>query len=1168
MRIKSLELRGFKSFYEQTTIEFHHSISAIVGPNGCGKSNILDAICWVLGEQNPRRLRAGDMVDLISNGGELLKPLGMAEVSLVITDFPGQGFNEVAIKRRLFRSGESEYYINGVPCRLKDITELFLDTGIGARSYSIISQGRVEHIITAKPEERRLFIEEVAGIVKYKTRRRETESKIESTKENLKRVRDLALEVRRQMQALGKQARDAEEFRFLSERARNLEAIIAGSKLRKLRDKESILKEERAGVESLLNSLEMEAESKENALNELRSSLRGLQREIEGLEGLIYETKSKLQTKESLINLVQKESASVDEFIDKLEKEIDLLKEEERKIEGLIASRRKSLEATREELIAKESRLMELEGVLSGLRRDSLEGKNQLETIRKRLLDILDRYSSLKGVVFGYEKELAELKSRRERLEKELKEVFEEKTGISSKITDIERALKQIEDKKVILSGERIKLEEDLLLLNKRQELLLEKSSFIGERLKEVRSRLDVLQQIQLNYEWLPEEIRKFILERKGNGVLGIIADFISVQEGYERAVESAIGERLNWVVVDAKEEALEALEYLKRYSTGKGTFISLDLKTGSSLTQNGIGALPLSKVVRVEGIDGSVVENMLEGIYVVSSLGEALRLWESVEPRASFVTPDGDFLHSTGAISGGFAREGFFERKKEIERLLVEASELERELSGLSTEIESNRRDAKSLEEKIGAVKEELRNLEIREAEMKKDVFNLRDNLSRASRRFEVVDLELNEIASEMEDRRSRLLELSEEMKQLQDERSFLEERFKLLEGEIQRVQHGLEEKETEISSLRVDIAALREKERGILEDIGELENRKRDITRKIEAETKEIREKKEGKLKLLETGKETRKEVETLLAKLRSMEEKLVLKKQEKDRILDELGKLEEYREELKRKAFSLREKLNSVDLDLNSMVIEIEHIRESISRIGIGEENAVTSVLSDLELEEKEREFRELQEKIEGFGPVNLLAPEEYKVLEERARFLDEQIEDLTKAISSLKRAINRIDRESEKRFMETFEDLNRKFGEIFGRLFKGGEARLALTDPDDVLQTGVEVMVKPGGKRFQSLSLLSGGEKALSAIALVLSAGFVKNTPFFFFDEVDAPLDDINTARFVDLLREIAKESQVIVITHNKKTMQAVDSLIGITSEKPGVSKVVSVELKEL
>lgn len=1168
MRIKSLELIGFKSFYEKTVIQFNSGISAVVGPNGCGKSNILDAIRWALGEQNPRRIRADGMEEVIGHGGESLKPLGMAEVSLVITDVPKNNFDEVVIKRRLFRSAESEYYINGTPCRLKDITEMFIDTGIGARAYSNISQGKIEHLIITKPEERRGLVEEVAGILKYKTRRRETESRMESTRENLRRLRDVINEVNRQMHTLSRQAKDAEEFKRLSQEAKNLELKILRSRLCELQRERRTLSDEKSETENAIHRLEERIRSKEAIFSAFESKAVLLEQKLEDLEKETYKIKSDLQAKESLQELVRNETSSIDEFIEKLESESKFLKEAKWKIETQASNKRSDLGKVGIDLSSKEAQVKEREEALSNHKEEGIKIRTELEATRKMVFETLDKSSSLKGIAFGYEKELNELKSRRERIKKEVEDVEREKESTHSLISELELALKNIQERRSQIEEKKKSAEFSLSEINTDQELKKNENTVLGERLKEAHSRLTVLRQIQSNYEWLPEKIRRFILQKKGNGILGLVADFISVPKGYEKAIEAAFGEKLQWALVIESEQALSAIESLRELSIGRGTFIPVtSTRKNGDFKKNGKDILPLWEIIKVEGTDSTVIENMLKGVFVVPSIREALGLRDEMEEGTTFVTPDGDLLDSTGAISGGFAQEGVFERKREIEELSAESSTLEEEISRLSKEMELNQAAIEKLKSRGEELEKESVESEIKDAEVKKDITNLRDNLLRTERRYEVIECDLNGFHSEIEEKEIKLAEIRATLERLQEEKAILEKRFEELEGKVQKSEEDERSLARDITNLRVENATLIEKEKSIKEDLDELEKRGKEIEEKIELETIEVERKKEEKQGLIKTDEDARNEVKNLLGVLIENEEELSLAENQKNDLQHEIKTVQEEREKLRQEINSTKEKSNALGLQLNTINIEIEHIEEAIRRSGFDLNQVDSEAPADFSYDsEQDGELKNLKERIEKFGPVNLLAPEEYKDLDERQKFLSEQMDDLENALSSLRKAINKIDKESEKRFIETFEIINKKFQHIFTRLFRGGEAKLILTNPEDMLQTGVEVMVRPRGKRFQSVNLLSGGEKTLSAIALIISACFVKPAPFLLFDEIDAPLDDVNTSQFVDLLKDIAKESQVILITHNKKTMQAVNALIGITSDKPGVSKVVSVELR--
>jgi len=1173
MKITSLEINGFKSFYNKTKIRFPNQLSAIVGPNGCGKSNIIDAIRWILGEQNPRQLRADAMEQLISNGSELLKPLGMAEVSLILEQVPNYNFEEVEIKRRVFRSGESEYYLNGVSCRLKDITDIFIDTGSGARAHSVIGQGSVEKLITAKPEEKRTLIEEVAGIRKYKIRRRETETRIKTTKENLSRIQDMTNEVKRQMDTLSLQARQAEEFRELSEEERKLESIILSAKLYKLEKRKNTILDEKTSIERIISDTEKESISITNHFKTLNVQFTNLEESLKDMERETYITRTNLQAKASSQELLRNEVSSIDKFIEKIESEAVLLSNETGRIAEQLQTKRDMSKHVKDDLETEEGAISEKEKTLSIIKSKYAQTRDELRDIRTALFKTLNEYSSLKGSALGHEKELKELQSRKSVIENEYQEITQERKSAKGDILKLENVSQENEARKQNITETNDKLTLTLSSLNEKLRLVIEKSDSLKEDLNELSSRLNALKQIQSNYEWLPEGIRNFIIHNKGQGVLGTFSDFISVPEGYEKAVEAALGDTLKWILVNESSQALNAINSLKQDSIGRGTFVSIkDERINTEIYKSTGNIKSLFDIVQVENIRSNIIERTLKRVFLVSTIDEALQARREVNDNASFVTPEGDFLHSNGAISGGPAQPGVLERKREIENLTAAIKKLQAEIDSTASEIQANDREIQNVNDRIKDYNSRLIEIDIKEAETRKDIDNLKGYLEKIEKRIELVANNLEQIGSEIGENAILIDESDSKIKVLDVEKIDLEHNLAAIEDKTQNEEQEERNLERDIADRKVTCASLREKERSLYEDLVELDIRRNDINKRIDIESSMIDEKKQEKLSLRDKEGNTVIEINELENKLKEKEEELTLKNNKRRTLQEEISITSEKRENLNSQLSDIRLKNNSFEIDLNTVQIEIENITDTLRRNDSFDMDNKSEMspedegeLLDIDLNIEEPRLIRLQQKIERFGPVNLLAPEEYNKLEERHTFLTEQVDDLLQAISSLGKAISKIDKESEKRFKEAFEIMDAKFQEIFPRLFRGGEGKLILTDPHDLLETGVEVMIRPGGKKFQSINLLSGGEKALAAIALIISACLIKPAPFLLFDEIDAPLDDINTSYFMELIKEIDKNSQVVLITHNKKTMQEVHSLIGITSNKSGTSTVVSVEL---
>ena len=1172
MKIKSLEISGFKSFYDKTRIHFDHELNAIVGPNGCGKSNIIDAIRWILGEQNPRQLRANVMEEIISNGSEFLKPLGMAEVSLVMEKVPTYDFEQVEIKRRVFRSGENEYYLNGVQCRLKDITDIFIDTGSGARAFSIIGQGRVDQLITAKPEDKRTVIEEVAGIRKYKLRRRETETRIKTTRENLSRVKDMTNEVKRQMETLSLQAKQAAEFRELSEEARVLEFRILRARTRKLETRRQKVLAEKATLDRQVSEAEAEIIQAAGVQKALGQRAHESEEALRQLEEAIFRTRTELNQKISSQELIKTEISNIDRFIEKIESETGLMTNERVSLLSQIDAKKAALEEVGEALRLGREDIAASEEKLAGVKAGFAEIRTEHREIRDSLFKTLDEYSSLKGAALGYEKELKELYSKKESIDMEIAEAGEEKEHLLSEISRMGQVLADYEARKAGIREKKEELKAAMGSAREERARHAAENESAREELKENASRLNALNQIEINYEWLPEGIRDFILENKGNGVLGTVSDFISAFEGYERAVESALGEKIKWIVVGGHDEAIRAVDALRERSLGRGTFIPGGPQNGAGHASPLPDCKALSELVEL-GPDGpESVREMLKSIYLVPTLGHAVELRASAPEHASFVTAEGDYMHPDGAVSGGTAQPGVLERKREIENLKSSVETLQKFIDAKTAEIEGLDSRIEGLDADIKSRQAELAGLDIKEAETRKDIHNFKNNLEKLEKRIEIINRILAETSMETDKKIALMEETRQKIEKLDAEKAVLEQRFGDVEARIKSAEDEERAIEREIADKKVSCASLMQKETGIIEDIAELGKRVQGIDRRLELESQGIEEKKLEKLRFIDRDKSTVDEIEEIKKALSESEGRLGKMRDDRAAILAELRTAEEKRETVNARLSELRIKNNSIELDLNSLQIEIENISEAMRRSSFAATGSeeTPAVPEDTEEEEinlsaEEPRLRRLQAQIEKFGPVNLLAPEEYSKLEERYQFLNEQMDDLLQAITSLGKAISKIDKESEKRFSETFEIMNTKFQEIFSRLFKGGEGKLVLTDPENLLESGVEVMVRPRGKKFQSITLLSGGEKALSAIALIIAACLIKPAPFLLFDEIDAPLDDRNTSYFLELVKEIDDYSQVILITHNKKTMQEVNSLIGITSNKTGTSTVVSVDL---
>lgn len=1176
MRIKALEIAGFKSFYLKTRIDFSEGITAIVGPNGCGKSNILDAIRWVIGEHNPRQLRAGGMEDVISNGSAELKPLGMADVSLVLEEVEGFGFEEVRIRRKLYRSGESEYSINGVKCRLKDITEMLLDTGVGARAYSIVEQGQVESFIMSKPEEKRKFIEEVAGIEKYKLRRKETRSRIESTRENLSRVLDMKREVSDRIEAVALQAKRARQYEELTGRARSLEFDVLSAKLSGSQQRKEALLEKKLAAEQFVRSADAGLEQKRGLLQEVREKNSVSGQDLGSLEKEIYELRAQKRENEYRRSSIERETAGISSYVSNIEAEIESLGSEVSEMEEKSSRAGRQSEELKNTRLSASEEISREEQNLVTLKSEWERSKKELEETAELVSDVMTRRSSLGSTIGAFSKELEELAEKKEALEGEASALGLEKLECERRLASLRRREGEIKDEFTSATKEKEEIDSRLYDLRVEHEKKLGELRGLEGRKKDCVSRVEALNKIQSNYEWLPDATRKFVLERKQRGVLGVVSDFVSVPRNYERAVEAAFGEKLNWIVVEGSTEAVAAVELLREFDAGRGTFIPATDQFAANGSENGNGranghgkpdATSLNSLLDVKVIEKSLVDSMLQEVYVASDLREAIRLKSRTGNGACFATLEGDYVDSQGAVTGGKSLAGVFERKREIEELEGRTQTLLADIEKLESACGTLKEEMDALEGRRTRVEELLRRCEINSVENAKDRSNAETRIEELGTRIANLETQRDELEGKLGSKNRTVEEMELLIGQLDGQRGELESRY----GEIEKRALGFAEEEKalqeRITKLRIENAGVLEREKALEHEISEAERIKAVINEKLSLRRKDGELKKQEAEALALSGRRAEEEFEKICRDLDLREESFGELRERVSRYAEELRGSEEEFEAASRELSSRREQLASSQARLERAEDEFEYLSERYAET-FGDDSPDTSQsqsLSHVSIPDAEKELKTLRRRVENFGPVNLLAPEEYEQLEERNEFLQRQTDDLARALDYLEGAIRKLDRESVSRFREAFETVNGKFSETFCKLFENGEARLELIDPRNLLETGVEVMIRPGGKRFQPINLLSGGEKALSAIAVIISACLVKPVPFVFLDEIDAALDEVNTVRFNKILSEISVHSQVAVITHNRKTMHEADALIGITTDGTAASRVVSVKL---
>ncbi|HBH60442.1 MAG TPA: chromosome segregation protein SMC [Nitrospiraceae bacterium] len=1176
MRIERLELIGFKSFAEKTVFKYHPGTTAIVGPNGCGKSNIVDAFKWVLGEQSAKSLRGGSMEDVIFAGSASKKTKGMAEVTLILSDIirkPSNGSegedsqmpSEISVTRRLYRSGESEYLMNKVPCRLKDIKNMFLDTGLELKAYSILEQGRIGDIVNSKPLDRRFLIEEVAGVMKYKVRKQEAMNKLEASKSNLQRLQDIIAEVKRQINTIDRHARKAEKYKKLFEEIKDIEVRTAKRDLKVFQEEiatlissEEALKLNDAEVSINVHSMEALIEEKkrlcienERSLAEIRNRLYTLEKEAMEDEGKIALLKSDCENLRERNGLLLRQSNDL--TIEKettLEsiKEIEISAVEmERDISGLEAI----LTERKEIFSAEESGITEIEKELEHERRNLYTRAEELSNIKNGISHLLLNIENITRKTDRSSQEINTVQDSMSSLVQAIEQTKSEDVRFESELQESRKAKEGLVTR---LKEKKIELSSSEEFLNR------ERESFAA-----MISRHESLVEIDRGHTAsLDENIR----------TLCQVADIIETPSEYEAAFEAILGDKLGANIVESQDEISRALGYIKEQNAKRSGFITLDpLKddlpgmTHASLSQNGVIGEAIKFVSVKEGY-GKVAAALLNDVILVDNLNTAFSLREHPDAGAMrksmyIVTLGGEVLEPSGIVFGG-TDKGVLKIKRQIKEIENEIASKKGIIADAVSSVAAIREDIVFTENEMISLDGTISSQEKYSHGMKLKIENLEEERARLQQKHEYISLEITDDHREIDSLKNALAQKELDYKALEDEKLLTEEKIRSVQNTISEKRESLETTRSELTEVKLELTSVREKMASVKRETERLHAAVIEIDRKKEEMSTErgniqdvIGQKeqqvvqKEGELTLKIVAVS---ELQTEAAKINEI---LEAKKAE-------LDLMEKQQKDLARQLEAIHTELSHVEMKKMERSMKLDYLKEDIHKT-YSIDIATADVPDTVSPEEEER-LPELKARLQEIGPVSLGTLDEYEELKGRFEFLTTQRDDLLSAITDLEDTIQKINRTSKKRLEEAFEALNEKFKEVFTILFGKGRAELQLTE-GSILDAGIEIIAQPPGKRLQNLNLLSGGEKALTAVSLLFAGFMIKPTPLCLLDEVDAPLDESNTERFINLLKEMAKNIQFIAITHNRRTMEAADYIYGITMEEPGASKVVSVQLSE-
>ncbi|MBT2731570.1 chromosome segregation protein SMC [Carnobacterium sp. ISL-102] len=1181
MQLKRIDIAGFKSFADKTTIEFHDGVTAVVGPNGSGKSNITEAIRWVLGEQSAKNLRGGKMNDIIFSGSDTRKPVNLAEVTLILENedqFLPLEFSEISVTRRLHRNGESEFYLNKQACRLKDIVDLFMDSGLGKESFSIISQGKVESIFNSKPEERRSIFEEAAGVLKYKIRKKKAEQKLTETEENLNRVQDIVYELEGLVEPLREQSSIARDFLAYKEQLTEMDIALMVVEIEQLKINWDESKKRMISFEKQLTEKKQSLLECENQLEIKREKKVKLTEEIEENQQKLVQAIQLFEQTEGQKNVLSERNKYTTENLQQLEAS----KEQSNQA---ISRLEQQLETINEELELKIEQEKQLKIDFSAAEKEALSlsgnSKETIENLRDEYIEQMQKQTSLRNEQSYLERSSYQV------AQKSLKSdvsVSELKESIATITLDFEQIIQELTDAQQEVAQKLLLYQEQQASNQlKRQELENNESRMYDalKVLQQAKAKKESLKELNEDYAGFYQGVKE-ILKRKQKigGIIGAVAELIEVPKQAELAIDIALGAASQNIIVQDEQSGRKGIQYLKQKRIGRATFlplttikarqlpVSIEKKARSCEGFLGIA----SQLIAYPESVATVIQNLLGTTIVAKDLASANTIAREVQFKYRVVTLEGDVMNAGGSMTGGASKSGnqgsLFARKNELTSLTKQIEQMEETLAKKEIEVRTMKQVIKKAELSLNELREIGEKQRLREQELKNQSETLKEKQLRFTRELKAVQYECQEAKEEAESYELKKINL---VKALQTNKIKMDQ----INHQILLASSQNEEREKNHALINEKQQNLRTKLAAIKEQLVGMKKEQKTVSSQLENQAKEnvsLANRMEQISRSEGTHQMTKQELSDKLAQL--SEAKLALEshlskiKSEKNMLEAKLSEIEQLTTKINNQKHYLLEDKAKSEVAMNRTDVAIENRLDYLSEeYGLTFEAAKMSQLLEVSVEEATREVKLLKQSIEELGAVNIGAIEEFERVNDRYSFLIEQREDLLEAKISLYTTMNEMDEEVKIRFSEVFEDISMKFSEVFPKMFGGGSAELRLTDPENLLTTGIEIIAQPPGKKLQQLSLLSGGERAFTAIALMFSIIQVRPVPFCILDEVEAALDEANVIRFGRYLKQFDGDTQFIVITHRKGTMEEANVLYGITMQESGVSKVVSVRLEE-
>lgn len=1182
MYLKRLELQGFKSFADKTILEFMPGITSVIGPNGSGKSNISDSIRWVLGEQSMKSLRGAKSLDIIFAGTQNRKSLGFAEASLVFNNEDGTlpiEYTEVTVTRKIYRSGETGYFINKVPCRLKDVLELFMDTGIGKDGYSIIGQGKIDEILSNKSEDRRNIFEEAAGIVKYRTRKQESEKKLEHAKLNLLRINDILSEIEVNIEPLKQQAEKAKKYLNLKEELKNIEIGLFLYNIEKYKiNLEEIIKDE-----EIYNSQTKEEEEKLERIKQLKEELKiqidEIINQIEERSNIGFESQKEIEKLNSDISVANTRISNNKENTIRFEKEIEELDKKIAELKEEInqkLQKKENLKQNREkfakELKEKQKELTKLTEKLSAKELEIEKNKQKVEENTDKKYE-LQAENNTQNINFdNYEKRQRQIKS-------ELTSYISELNSTRLSREEISKEFYEIESKK----NKVVKLLEDMNKQREEADIKIkdydkEINQFLNEaRIKE--SRLKFLIETEKEKEGYIKSVKELLkaceeIKELGKGMHGVLANIIDVPQEYQTAIEMCLGASLQNIVTDTEQDAKKLVEHLRKNNLGRASFLPISSVKGKKIDKVKIkekGYIGIaSDLITFDKKYEQVILNLLGRTVIVDNMETAITVAKQNGYSFRIITLEGDLINPSGAITGGSVAKktvNLLGRGKEIEKLQIELNNLKIKIEKLQKEKQNYKASIETILEEATSLEKELQEIDITYATEKQKVISIEENINKIENRINKLKEEQQSIESQKEETKNKKQEINKQLENITEETEKLSKIIQEYAELNKDNQKYIDDLNFDITNLKISVSSFDESEISI-EEMQERITQDIETTNKsIENKRSQIKEMESDNLKLEQSIFEIKEKINNFKEQVKNSASEIEELKQTR---IEKNKKLETQEEEISSKFKTieeLKEQIVKIDVKKTKLEEDIQLIIEKMWEEYELTPNNVVAYKKPENVAQTQKDVNQLRTKIRELGSVNVDSIEEYKIMKERYDFMSEQRLDLENTRSKLRKIIADMTETMKEQFKKQFEKINYNFSQVFKELFGGGKASLKLEDDTNILDCGIEITVQPPGKKLQNMMLLSGGEKAFTAIALLFAILKINPAPFCVLDEIEAALDDVNVYRFAEYLKKFSADTQFLVITHRKGTMEVADTVYGVTMEENGISKLLSMKLKK-